>query len=112
MNLFNKKPSIDETLFNLRFARKQLDKQAAKAEKQQKVEQNKVKKALQEGPDRHEFAMLYAESAIRKKNECLNYMRLSAKLDAVSSRLKTASAMQNVSINPIFTNNSFLSLDE
>lgn len=95
--MFSKKPDIDETLFNLRFARKQLDKQASKAEKQQRVEMNKVKKALQEGPDRHEFAALYAESAIRKKNESLNYMRLSAKLDGVSSRLKTAQAMQNMS---------------
>lgn len=96
-DMFSKKIDINETLFQLRFATKQLDKQAAKAEKQQKAEMNKVKKALQEGPDRHEFAQLYAESAIRKKNEALNYMRLSAKLDGVASRLKTAQAMKNMS---------------
>lgn len=95
--MFSRKIDINETLFQLRLATKQLDKQAAKAEKQQKAEMNKVKKALQEGPDRHEFAQLYAESAIRKKNEALNYMRLSAKLDGVSSRLKTAQAMKNMS---------------
>jgi len=95
--MFSKKPSMDETLFQLRFASKQLDKQAAKAEKQQKVLLTKVKKELQLGPERHEFAALHAESAIRKKNECLNYMRLSAKLDGVASRLKSAQAMQNMS---------------
>merc|ERR1712168_684386 len=79
------------------FATKQLEKQAAKSQKQHKAELTKVKKELLKGPDRHEFAALYAEQAIRKKNESLNYLRLSAKLDGVSGRLKSAKAMQNMS---------------
>ncbi|CAK8692075.1 charged multivesicular body protein 1a-like [Clavelina lepadiformis] len=96
MDFFKKKPSIDETLFQLRFTCKQLDKMAAKAEKEQQREVNKVKKALTEGPGRYEFAQLYAENSIRKKNESLNYMRLSSRLDGVSSRLKTAQSMKQL----------------
>merc|ERR1712168_374891 len=79
------------------FATKQLEKQAAKSQKQHKAELTKVKKELLKGPDRHEFAALYAEQAIRKRNESLNYLRLSAKLDGVSGRLKAAKAAQHMS---------------
>jgi len=44
-------------------------------------------------------AKIYAENAIRKKNESLNFMRMSARVDAVSSRVQTAVAMKGVSIN-------------
>nr|XP_002127064.1 charged multivesicular body protein 1a-like [Ciona intestinalis] len=96
MDLFRKKPTLDETIFQLRFTGKQIDKMAAKAEKEQKKELNKVKKELSLGKERYEFAQLYAENAIRKKNECLNYMRLSSRLDGVASRLKTAQSMKQV----------------
>jgi len=95
--MFSKKPDIDDTLFNLKFASRQLEKQASKCQKQEKAELTKVKKELLKGSDRHEFAALHAQQAIRKKNEGLNYLRLSAKLDGVSGRLKSAKAMQNMS---------------
>nr|CAB3230610.1 charged multivesicular body protein 1a-like [Phallusia mammillata] len=96
MNMFKKKPTLDETLFQLKFTCKQMDKMAAKAEKEQQRELNKVKKALTEGPSRYEFAQLFAENAIRKKNESLNFMRLSSRMDAVASRLKTAQSMKSL----------------
>lgn len=96
MNFFQKKPTMEETLFQLRFTGKQLDKMAKKAEKAQEAEIRKVKKEIEAGPERYEFAQLYAENAIRKKNECLNYMRLSSRLDGVSSRLKTAQSMRGL----------------
>lgn len=37
---------------------------------------------------------IYAQNAIRKKNEALNYMRLGSRLDAVVSRLDTQAKMQ------------------
>ena len=40
---------------------------------------------------------MYAENAIRKKNECLQYMRFAARVDAVISRVQTAATMQKVS---------------
>ena len=48
---------------------------------------------LQEG------ARIYAENAIRKKNESLNYLRMSSKVDAVASRVQTAVTMKGVAKN-------------
>ena len=43
-----------------------------------------------------EGARIYAENAIRKKNEGLNYLRLSSRVDAVASRVQTAMQMKQV----------------
>ena len=43
-----------------------------------------------------EGARIYAENAIRKKNEALNYLRLASRVDAVSSRIQSAVAMKQV----------------
>ena len=42
-------------------------------------------------------AKIYAENAIRKKNEGLNYLRMAARIDGVSSRVQSAIAMKQVS---------------
>jgi charged multivesicular body protein 1 len=46
-----------------------------------------------------EGAKIYAQNAIRKKSEQLNYMKLSSRLDAVVSRLDTQAKMQMVNKN-------------
>lgn len=46
-----------------------------------------------------ERARLYAENAIRKKNESLNYLRMASRIDGASSRVKSAQAMKGVSLN-------------
>jgi charged multivesicular body protein 1 len=82
-------------VFELKFCAKQLERLSKKAEKEQNQEKTKVKKALEKGdPER---ARIYAENAIRKKNESINYLRMSSKVDAVSSKIKSASAMKSVS---------------
>ena len=43
-----------------------------------------------------ETARVYAENAIRKKNEGLTYLRMAAKVDAVSARVQTGLAMKGV----------------
>ncbi len=43
-----------------------------------------------------EGARIYAENAIRKKNEALNFLKLSAKVDAVAARVETAVKMKQV----------------
>ena len=43
-----------------------------------------------------EGARIYAENAIRKKNEGLNYLRMAARVDAVSSKVQTAVTMKQV----------------
>merc|ERR1712121_476416 len=56
-----------------------------------------VKKALEKGnPD---AARVYAENAVRKKNESLNYLRMSGKVDAVASRVQSAVTMKGVAKN-------------
>ena len=88
---------IEDTLFQLRMTTKQLEKLAQKAQKQQEVERAKVKKAIE--AKNVEGAQIYAENSIRKKNEYLNYLRLASRVDAVSSKVKSAVAMQNVAKN-------------
>jgi charged multivesicular body protein 1 len=85
---------MDDMLFNLRMTVKQLERLSKKAEKDQKNEQNKVKKALQS--KNVETARLYAENAIRKKNESLNYLRMAARVDGVSARVQSALTMKDV----------------
>lgn len=50
--------------------------------------------ALQQG--NIEGARIYAENAIRKKNEGLNYLRMAARVDAVSNRVQTAMMTKEV----------------
>lgn len=44
-----------------------------------------------------ECARVYAENAIRKKNEAVNLLRLSSRVDAVASKVQTAITMKSVS---------------
>lgn len=43
-----------------------------------------------------EGARIHAENAIRQKNQALNYRRMSARIDAVSSRVQTAVTTRQV----------------
>ncbi len=82
-------------LFNLRFTTKQLEKLSKKAEKEEAVQKAKVKKALQSG--NVDTAKIYAENAIRKKNESLNFLRMASKVDAVRCKVQSAVTMKAVS---------------
>ncbi|WAR11617.1 CHM1A-like protein [Mya arenaria] len=88
---------MDDTLFQLKFTTKQLERLSSKAEKDQKKEQAKVKKAIQQ--KNIEGARIYAENAIRKKNESLNYLRFAARIDAVASKVQTAVTMKGITKN-------------
>ena len=61
-----------------------------------------------------ECARVYAENAIRKKNEGLNWLRMASRVDAVASKVQTAVTMKAVSdcvqskrwiIKPLFSYN-------
>ncbi|KAL8929039.1 MAG: hypothetical protein Q9208_001482 [Pyrenodesmia sp. 3 TL-2023] len=85
---------LEKALFNLKFTAKQLNRQAAKAGKDEATEKNKLKKAIQQNhPD---IAKIYAQNAIRKQNERLNLLRLGSRIDAVASRVQTAVTMRQV----------------
>jgi len=88
---------LENALFNLKFTAKSLNRQAAKASKEEKQEKDKLKKAIQQGLN--DVAKINAENAIRKKNEHLNLLRLAARIDAVASRVQTAVTMRAVTRN-------------
>lgn len=83
-----------DQIFQLKFTSKTLVRQAKKCEKDEKSEKLKVKKAIEKG--NMDGARIYAENAIRKHNEQLNYLRLGSRLDAVVARLSTQSNMQTI----------------
>lgn len=85
---------MEDTLFQLKFATKQLERASKKCEKEEKVQQAKIKKALQQ--KNVEGARIYAENAIRKKNESLNYLRMASRVDAVASRVQTGVMMKSL----------------
>lgn len=47
-----------------------------------------------------ECARVYAENAIRKKNEGVNWLRMASRVDAVASKVQTAVTMKGVSAWP------------
>ena len=113
---------MENQLFNLKFASKTLVRQSKKCEKDEKAEKKKLKQVcnwivqlywllisfgriwltpllahLQAIEKQNvEGAKIYAQNAIRKKNEGMNYLRLSSRIDAVASRLDTAMKMRMV----------------
>lgn len=89
--------SLENSLFQLKFTAKQLNRQAAKAAKEETSEKAKVKKAMMQG--NNDIALLYAQNAIRKSNERVNLLRLASRIDAVASRVQTAVTMRSVTGN-------------
>ncbi|KAG2194728.1 Snf7-domain-containing protein [Mucor mucedo] len=86
---------LENQLFQLKFTAKQLNKQSKRCQKDETLEKNKLKKAISDG--NMEGARIYASNAIRKKNEALNLLKLSSRIDAVASRVQTAITMRKVS---------------
>lgn len=53
-----------------------------------------VAQAIQKGNT--EVARIHAENAIRQKNQSVNFLRMSARVDAVAARVQTAVTMNKV----------------
>lgn len=85
---------FSEHLFNLKFAVKELERNAKRCEKEEKQEKAKTKQAIQKG--NMEVARIHAENAIRQKNQAINYLRMSARVDAVASRVQSAVTTRKV----------------
>jgi len=86
--------SMEDHLFNLKFAAKQLVRESKKCEQNAAANKLKCKKAME--MNNMEGARIYAETAIRDKNQALNYLRLSSRLYAVSQRVNTAVKMKSL----------------
>ncbi|QRG38058.1 hypothetical protein FDK38_002449 [Candidozyma auris] len=88
---------LEQSLFQLKFTAKSLNRQAAKAAKEELSEKAKTKRAMMQGNS--DIAQLYAQNAIRKANERVNLLRLASRIDAVASRVQTAVTMRSVTGN-------------
>lgn len=88
------KETLEDTLFNLRLGSKTLAKESQRSQKQEAIEKQKAANSLKKGMV--DNARIYAENAIRNHNEALNYLRLSSKLDAVQSRIRSAQRSQEI----------------
>ncbi|CCD69890.1 Charged multivesicular body protein 1b [Caenorhabditis elegans] len=86
--------ALEKHLFDLKFAAKQLEKNAQRCEKDEKVEKDKLTAAIKKG--NKEVAQVHAENAIRKKNEAVNYIKMAARIDAVAARVQTAATQKRV----------------
>ena len=110
----NKQPKKEEkvsdklfdSIFEFRMQAKELAKQSKKSEKERDMMYAKVKKAIQD--NKPEAAKLYAQDAIRKKNEAVKYELLSYKLEAVHTKLKSAyqSSKMNENMTSMVSNMS------
>lgn len=67
---------------------------ASFAPQNEAIAKDKLKQAIEKGNT--EGARIYAQNAIREKNQALNFLRLGSRIDAVASRLETAIRMQSV----------------
>jgi len=85
---------MEKHLFNLKFASKDLERNAKKCDKEEKAEKLKLKKAIEKG--NMDVARIHAENAIRQKNQSLNFLRMSARVDAVASRVQSAVTTRKV----------------
>eukprot|EP01090_Pellita_catalonica_P023777 TRINITY_DN9977_c0_g1_i1.p2 TRINITY_DN9977_c0_g1~~TRINITY_DN9977_c0_g1_i1.p2 ORF type:complete len:199 (-),score=49.74 TRINITY_DN9977_c0_g1_i1:40-636(-) len=86
---------MQKQLFQLKFTSKQMQKASKKCERNERVQKKKLAQAISKG--NMDGAKIYAENAIREKNQALTYLRLSSRLDAVSARIDTAIQMRKVS---------------
>merc|ERR1712178_19993 len=90
---------MEKSLFNLKFPTKNFLRESKKCETDEKAEKAKVKTAIQK--NNTEGARIHAENAIRNHNQALNYLRMSARVDAVASRVQTALQTQRVTKNMV-----------
>ena len=92
--LIGKNPSLEDELINLRLTSKAMVRSSEKCQKNAQGASQKVKKAIQQG--NADGARIYAQDAIREKNQALNCLRLASRIDAVSSRIETAVRMNTL----------------
>jgi len=88
---------MSKSLMNLKMAVKTLARESKKCEATMKKEKLLVKKAIEK--NNMEGARIHAENSIRNKNQALQYLKMSARVDGVASRVQTAVTTQNVTKN-------------
>ncbi|KAJ2613573.1 hypothetical protein H4S08_002122 [Coemansia sp. RSA 1365] len=85
---------MENAVFNIKFLAKSFKRQSTRCEKESKKEVEKMKKAIK--ANNNEIAQIHAANVIRKRNESVNLLRLSSRMDAASTRIQTAVQMRRV----------------
>jgi charged multivesicular body protein 1 len=80
----------------IQFTSKQLNRQAARCDRDSRAEQAKVKKALTTTPPQPQIARLYATTSVRNANQRISLLTLASRIDAVAARVQTAITMRTV----------------
>jgi charged multivesicular body protein 1 len=88
--------AFNHWLSTSQFTSKQLNRQAAKADKDSRTEQAKLKKALTTTPPQPQIARLYATNSVRNSQQRIQLLTLAARIDAVAARVQTAITMRTV----------------
>lgn len=83
-----------EIAFKMKMTAKHVGRQASKSQKLQVVEEKKAKDALAKG--NIAGARIFAENAIRNKNQAFSYMKLQSQLDAVASKVQAQNVRAQV----------------
>ncbi|XP_049813875.1 charged multivesicular body protein 1b-2-like [Schistocerca nitens] len=85
---------MERHLFNLKFASKEMTRNASKSQKLEDAEKSKCKSALRKGA--LDVARVHAENAIRHRNQALGFLRMGARLDSVAARVQSLNNMRNM----------------
>eukprot|EP01016_Furgasonia_blochmanni_P033413 TRINITY_DN3492_c0_g3_i2.p1 TRINITY_DN3492_c0_g3~~TRINITY_DN3492_c0_g3_i2.p1 ORF type:complete len:155 (+),score=61.51 TRINITY_DN3492_c0_g3_i2:80-544(+) len=80
-------PDINDVIFNMKMTSKTFARESTKSEKESKKELEKAKLALKKGNE--EGARLFLANAAQKQKESLNYLKMSHKMDALSTQIKS-----------------------
>merc|ERR1711988_277331 len=86
-----------EMTMQMKIQSKMLNRSATRCDKESGKEKLKVRQAMEKG--NNEGARLYAENAIRQKNQAMVHRRLAARLDAVASKLESCQNSMKVAHN-------------
>ncbi|KAF7457675.1 ESCRT-related protein CHMP1B [Cryptosporidium felis] len=89
------KISIDDSIFELKVQKKELERQYKKRDRDSKNERKKAKDALISG--KADLSRIYAENSLRMQDECKELLIMSSKLDRLCSRLERASSREKIS---------------
>lgn len=84
-----------EELFQLRFTARQLKHQSEKHGREELKEKLNIAQEMKRG--NMEAARIHAQSAIAKKTESLNCLRLSARVGGAADRMEQAAQMKSIS---------------
>lgn len=89
------KRTLEDTLIDVKLAVRQLEKQSNKCYAEEKKEIAKCEKAIRAG--NKEGAQIFAQNAIQKKSQALNFLKLSSRFAGLQHKLETASKTQQMS---------------